>query len=112
VINGTDSRVHGAIALHLLLVELLVAVVLMPASPPARASQADAERGVEIVREMNTRDRGIGDSAATLKLVLIDASGDETLRELRTKTLEGRRVVFCSQRCQERFFEKPAAYAA
>jgi len=25
---------------------------------------------------------------------------------------EGRRVVFCSQRCQERFFEKPAAYAA
>jgi len=25
---------------------------------------------------------------------------------------EGRRVVFCSQRCLERFFERPAAYAA
>ena len=60
MIDGADSRIHGAIALH---------------SPPASASQADAERGVEIAREMKARDRGFGDSTATLKVVLIDASG-------------------------------------
>lgn len=54
------------------------------------AAWADAERGLAIAREMNARDRGFGDSAATMKMVLIDAGGGETLRELHVRTLEGR----------------------
>jgi outer membrane lipoprotein-sorting protein len=53
-------------------------------------AHADAERGLAIAREMKTRDRGFGDSTATMKMVLIDAGGGETLRELRVQTLEGR----------------------
>lgn len=71
---------------------LLAAGMLAAAVPclPAGAAQPDAERGLAIAREMKTRDRGFGDSTATMKMVLIDAGGGETLRELGVRTLEGR----------------------
>lgn len=68
-----------------LLLALLGATALAPL-----AAQADAERGLAIAREMKVRDRGFGDSTATMKMVLIDAGGGKTLRELRVRTLEGR----------------------
>ena len=68
----------------------LIAAVLAAATLAPLAAQSDAERGLAIAREMKARDRGFGDSAATLKMVLIDAGGGETLRELRMQTLEGR----------------------
>jgi outer membrane lipoprotein-sorting protein len=63
---------------------LLGVAALMPV-----VAQAEAERGLAIAREMKARDRGFGDSAATMRMVLIDAGGGETLRELRARTLEG-----------------------
>lgn len=71
----------------------LLAVGLLAATapgPPVGAAQPDAERGLAIAREMKARDRGFGDSTATMKMLLIDASGGETPRELRVRTLEGR----------------------
>lgn len=64
---------------------LLGVAALMPV-----AAWADAERGLAIAREMKARDRGFGDSIATMKMALIDAGSGETLRELRVRTLEGR----------------------
>ena len=68
---------------------LRFAVFLAAAVLATLAAQADAERGLAIAREMDTTDRGFGDSTATMKMVLVDASGGERLRELRAKTLEG-----------------------
>lgn len=68
----------------------LIAAMLAAATLAPLAAQADAERGLAIAREMDARDRGFGDSTATMKMVLVDASGGERLRELRVKTLEGR----------------------
>jgi len=66
------------------------AFIAMLLGAAALAAQADPERGLAIAREMKARDRGFGDSAATMKMVLVDAAGGETQRELRMKTLEGR----------------------
>lgn len=67
----------------------LIAALLAVAILAPLGAQADAERGLTIAREMKARDRGFGDSSATMKMLLIDAGGGETLRELRAKTLEG-----------------------
>lgn len=79
------AQATGTTRVHSLIAALLATAILAPF-----AAQADAERGLAIAREMKTRDRGFGDSATTMKMVLIDAGGGETFRELRMKTLEGR----------------------
>jgi len=90
VIEVPSSRIHDAGALPAALATLLIAGVSMPMSSPAHAAGDAGERGLEIARQMKERDRGFGNSTATLKMVLIDAGGGEALRELRTKALEGR----------------------
>lgn len=45
-------------------------------------------RGLEIVTELKRRDIGWGDSKTTLNMVLRNAAGQESTREIRTKTLE------------------------
>jgi outer membrane lipoprotein-sorting protein len=85
VTHALDTSTHCACARQALIAALLGAAALAPL-----AVQADAERGLAIAREMKARDRGFGDSSATIKMVLIDAGGGETLRELGVKTLEGR----------------------
>jgi hypothetical protein len=84
VIEVPGSRIHDAGTLLAALVALLIAAVLMPASPPAHAAQDASERGLEIARQMKERDRGFGNSTATMRMVLVDASGGETVRELQT----------------------------
>lgn len=48
----------------------------------------DEEKGLEIVREVDQRDTGFGDSKSEMKMILRNRSGDETLRKLRIQTLE------------------------
>jgi len=88
--NASRLNFLGAGALSGLALGVLLAATLTVLVTPVRAAQTDAERGLAIAREMKARDRGFGDSTATLKMVLVDASGGDTVRELRTKTLEGR----------------------
>jgi outer membrane lipoprotein-sorting protein len=46
------------------------------------------ERGLEIAEEADRRDRGFGDSIATMEMVLRNRQGDESRREVRVRTLE------------------------
>ena len=48
----------------------------------------DEEKGLEIVREVDQRDTGFGDSKSEMKMILRNRNGDETLRNLRIQTLE------------------------
>ncbi|MDH4175381.1 MAG: outer membrane lipoprotein-sorting protein [Betaproteobacteria bacterium] len=87
--NAPSPKIRGAGALPVLAVGVLLAAALTALVTPARGAQSDAERGLAIAREMKARDRGFSNATATMRMVLVDASGGETGRELRTKTLEG-----------------------
>ncbi|MBX2809837.1 MAG: outer membrane lipoprotein-sorting protein [Cellvibrionaceae bacterium] len=58
---------------------------LLTASASAQTPQ---EQGLAIATEMKSRDLGWGDTQAGLKIILRNASGQESTREVRTKTLE------------------------
>ncbi len=47
-----------------------------------------AARGLEIVTELDRRDQGWGDMQSSMKMLLSNAHGDTSERQLRTKTLE------------------------
>ena len=64
---------------------LLLAVAMLCA--PAIA-QTPEDRGLEIAKEADRRDTGWGDSSAELVMILRNASGAETTRDLEIKTLE------------------------
>ena len=51
-------------------------------------AQTPEEKGLAIAKEAKQRDLGWGDSQTTLKMVLRNAAGQESTREIRTKTLE------------------------
>ena len=53
-------------------------------------AKSPQERGLEIIKEQERRDRGWRDSQSTLKMILISKSGKETVRELRINALEVR----------------------
>lgn len=46
------------------------------------------QKGLEIMREVDTRDLGWGDMSANMKMILKNKNGDEHVRSLRMKTLE------------------------
>jgi outer membrane lipoprotein-sorting protein len=65
--------------------------VLIAATGTARspAAQTPEERGLEIAREIDRRDSGFKDQKATMMMVLRNRHGQESKREIRTRTLEG-----------------------
>lgn len=69
------------------------AVLAMSAWLGATTAQApraltEEERGLEIAMEADRRDQGFGDSSANLVMILRNSHGDETKRDMRTRTLE------------------------
>jgi len=68
----------------------IAAVALQFAFSLSAIAQTDSGRGLEIARTMKERNRGFGNTTAEMRMVLRDASGKETLRKLRTKTLEAK----------------------
>ena len=52
------------------------------------AAQTPEEQGLAIATEADQRDKGFGDSSATMKMVLRNRHGDESTREVRVRTLE------------------------
>ena len=52
------------------------------------AAQTPEEKGLQIAQEVKRRDLGWGDSQTTLKMILRNAAGQESTREIRNKTLE------------------------
>ncbi|MEM9555956.1 MAG: outer membrane lipoprotein-sorting protein [Acidobacteriota bacterium] len=70
---------------------LLVALLASPAAAfePASLSGLDAAaQGLAIAEAADHRDTGFGDSRATLTMILRNAHGGESTRELRNRTLE------------------------
>ena len=49
---------------------------------------ASPEEGLRIATEMDSRDKGFGDSIALMTMVLSDKHGNSTTREIRNRTLE------------------------
>ncbi|MDH3587801.1 MAG: outer membrane lipoprotein-sorting protein [Gammaproteobacteria bacterium] len=54
---------------------------------PAAADEA-ADKGLSIAREADQRDTGFGDASATLQMILRNRHGDQTTRQMRSRTLE------------------------
>ena len=54
----------------------------------AAFAQTAEEKGLQIAQETKSRDVGWGDSQTSLKMILRNAAGQESIREIHTKTLE------------------------
>ena len=50
---------------------------------------ASPEKGLEIVIEADSRDKGFGDSTAQITMILMDKYGQSTERAIRNRTFEG-----------------------
>jgi outer membrane lipoprotein-sorting protein len=64
---------------------LLLLLACLPFAVPA---QTPEERGLAIAVEADRRDKGFGDSSATMKMILRNRQGDASTREVRVRTLE------------------------
>ena len=53
-------------------------------------ADVNQEKGVAVASEADRRNEGFGDTVAELTMILGNAKGDETVRKLKVKTLEGR----------------------
>ncbi len=79
------SRLGAAGITASLLAAALISTTLT--SPPARAETAQ-EKGLAIAVEAERRDSGWGDSRAAMLMVLKNRQGDESVREVRVRSLE------------------------
>ncbi len=66
---------------------MLTALAAVVCCNPLLADEA-AEKGLAIAVEAERRDEGFGDSSATLQMILRNRHGDETTRQIRSRTLE------------------------
>jgi hypothetical protein len=55
---------------------------------PTVAQQSDEALGLQIAEEADRRDLGWGDNASTMRMILRNRNGDESVRELRRQALE------------------------
>jgi len=72
--------------IYALLLPLLV--MLFPATAFSIDDAADEKKGLEIAIEADLRDKGFGDSSASLEMILRNRHGETSQRQLRNKTLE------------------------
>jgi hypothetical protein len=71
---------------RLLLWACLLLIALLPIA--AAAQSPEEQKGLEISMEADRRDLGFGDSAASIEMILKNANGQTSTRELRLNTLE------------------------
>lgn len=67
---------------------LLTFLLALPALAGAAEAESPEARGLAIAQEADRRDSGWGDQTADMKMILRNRQGEESTRELRTKTLE------------------------
>ncbi len=65
---------------------LMLSLLLLPST--AALAGAAEEQGLAIATEADRRDKGFGDSSATLKMILRNKQGDQSVREVRVRTFE------------------------
>ncbi len=74
-LRNFSTRLTGAVAVSVLAAGLAMA-------------QDSVQKGLEIATKSDLSDQGFGDSQATLKMILRNAAGQETSREMRVMTME------------------------
>ena len=67
---------------------VLTAAVMMTVADDVRAQDSAEIRGRAIAEEADLRDYGWGDNSSTMRMVLRNRNGDESVRELRRRALE------------------------
>jgi len=65
-----------------------LALMLLNVNRVVAQDKTPEERGLAIAVEVDNRDTGFGDFSANLQMVLRNSHGDETTRDLRSRTLE------------------------
>ncbi len=65
---------------------LMAAAMITPADD-ARAQLSEEVRGRAIAEEADRRDYGWGDTSTTMRMVLRNRNGDESVREMRRRAL-------------------------
>ena len=72
----------------------MVAIMLLTAPAAAETPKTAAEKkGWEIAREADRRNKGWGDTYTAGRMILRDRQGDESVRDLEVKTLEGKNDI-------------------
>ncbi len=66
----------------------IAAAIVAAALPPALSAETPEEKGWRIVARSDRSDRGFGDSAVSLEMVLRNKAGKEARRQLSMRTLE------------------------
>lgn len=66
----------------------LLMLLSTPLAVPSAVAETAEERGLAIAVEMDRRDSGWGDQSADMRMILRNRQGDESIREIRTRTLE------------------------
>jgi hypothetical protein len=66
----------------------MIAVAALAAPTTPLMGQSAQERGLEVATEADRRDTGFGDSTAEMVMTLRNSAGQESVREIRNKTLE------------------------
>jgi outer membrane lipoprotein-sorting protein len=70
---------------------LWVALLALLAAPAfAQAAESPEEKGLAIATEADHRNDGFGDSSSTMQMILRNKQGEESKREIRNKSLEGK----------------------
>jgi outer membrane lipoprotein-sorting protein len=67
---------------------LLILTLFSLLQPLSAAAEAADEKGLAIAREADNRDAGFGDFAADMIMILKNRHGQESVREMRVRTLE------------------------
>ncbi|MBT8137077.1 MAG: outer membrane lipoprotein-sorting protein [Gammaproteobacteria bacterium] len=71
-----------------LLSVLLSVLTVMLAAGGAAAAEEAVDKGLAIAIEADQRDIGFGDASATLQMILRNRHGDQTTRQMRSRSLE------------------------
>ena len=66
----------------------LLPVLLLFMLPPGLQAQTPGEQGLAIAQEADRRDSGFGDYISDVKMILKNKQGQESTREIRSRTLE------------------------
>ena len=69
-------------------IAVMAAAPAMANDPAARGTTPEAQRGYDIAARSDRTDLGFGDSEVELKMMLRNAAGAESIRELTITTLE------------------------
>ncbi|MCC1498330.1 outer membrane lipoprotein-sorting protein [Alcanivorax sp. 1008] len=72
------------------LIGMVIAVAVLSSGVMAQ-TQTPEQKGMDIAREADRRGEGFGDFEASMKMVLSSRRGDRSERELRVRTLEGKK---------------------